>query len=122
MGLNKIFKSAVKTIFKTFSDFIINDVVLIYPDPDYNPVSGEVGGTPTTLVIDEIIFVDYEKKEIDGDIIRSLDKKALIQAVSITIGTIDTDMKLEIDGDTWDIVDVTLDPSKSLYETQSRRP
>ncbi len=110
----------VDIVFNAFTQFIVTGNIVEF-DGNYNPTTGDTGGE-TLYPIAEIIFIDYEENKIDGQIIRSLDKKALFRVAEISI-EITTEMILRLTGgDEWKIINIVKDPSNTLYELQSRRP
>ena len=121
MNLSSIFSKATDCVFKIFSEFIVTGTVFL-PPQGYDPLTGAATGSETLYPVAEIIFIDYEESDIDGQIIRALDKKAIFRVSEVSV-TITTQMKLRTaSGDDWDIINVDKDPANQNYELQTRRP
>lgn len=64
---------------------------------------------------------DYKDSEIDGTIVRKGDRKVTLLGASITPSVAPkTNDQVSIEGDTYDVQEVTRDPAGATYELQVR--
>jgi len=120
MDLQDVFTTSVDCLFQVFESLTVPAEIIIVPS-DYDPVSGAVSGIEVIEEIKEVIFTEYERKRIDGQVIREFDRMALFRQSEITT-EITTEMNLRLSGEDWNIKNIKLDPSTSLYELQVRKP
>ena len=122
MGLRETIQSAVVTAFSAVGN-IAEDVTYRRKKRDeiiYSEATGSVTevfeGYPDTSVI----FTDYEQKEVDGDNIKSTDKKVLLPGSSIDFEPKQDDQIVKSDGEVWDIKGAETDPVQGLWILQAR--
>ncbi len=120
MDLKEVFTSSVDCIFQVFESLTVSADIIVVPSV-YDPASGAVSGSEVVNEVKEVIFTEYERKRIDGQVIREFDRMALFRQSEITI-EITTEMNLRLSGEDWNIKNIQLDPSTSLYELQVRKP
>ena len=120
MSVTEIVRDGIDCVFETFSEIIVTANIVEVLDT-YDPSTGILSGSETTHVITEVIFTDYERRRVDGQVIRAFDKMAIFRATDITV-EITTEMVLTLAGKTWNIKNIILDATTSLYELQCRKP
>lgn len=120
LDLPGIARLGVDRAFKILESIVVSGTV-VDPPGSYDPVTGSTTGSETLYPVAEIILLDYQLKQVDGDIIRKLDKQALFRVSEVPV-EITEDMVLRLTGGDWDILDIKKDPANTLYELQIRRP
>ena len=120
MSVTEIVRDGIDCVFESFKELVVTADIVEVLDT-YDPTTGVLSGSETTHTIDEVIFTNYERRRVDGQVIRSFDKLAIFRATDITV-EITTEMVLTLAGKTWNIKNIDLDPSSSLYELQCRKP
>ena len=121
MGLQQTFKDAAQTIVAAFGDVAVSTNYEAIASTTYNASAGTNTAVYATVAGVSLIFDVFELKEIDGQIIRSEDKKALIPAKSISTVTPSTDDRIVESGVVWRVMAVKVDPAKALYELHVRK-
>jgi len=120
MDLKEIIETSLDCLFDVLKSITLPADIIVVPS-DYDPPSGVVSGVEIVNEIKEVIFTEYERKRIDGQVIREFDRMALFKESEITT-EITTEMNLRLSGEDWNIKNIQLDPSTSLYELQVRKP
>lgn len=121
IDLQGIAHCGVDTAFELCAQIVVSGDI-VQPAQGYDATTGDKTGSETTYPIDEIILIDYELSRVDGQIIRDLDKMALLRVSEISVAVTDQMILRLSGGDEWDILKVIKDPSNTLYELQCRRP
>jgi len=120
IDIHGIIENGVDITFRVLKNMLISGSVLV-PATDYDPATGGFNDSGTLTAISEILLHDYDKARIDGDVIRRFDKEAIFRASEVGF-ELTNDMKLVITSDTWDIINIDLEPSGVVYFIQIRRP
>lgn len=90
--------------------------------PSYDPSTGTIT-TPSARYPDvPIVFTSYARKEIDGEVIRPDDQKAIIAQLALTPSPTLNDTMTRADGTVWTVVAVMADPAGAAWILQVRRP
>ncbi len=88
----------------------------------FNATTGAVSRTQTTHAGVKAVFDQYDRREIDLDVIRPEDQKVLIAKLNLTPTPRLNDRLTESDGTTWEVIGVKTDPLNAHWELQVRRP
>lgn len=121
IDIRGIAERGVNKAFEVLNQLAVSGTV-IQPANVYDPNTGGMTDSETLYPISEILQIDYEVNKIDGQIIRRKDKRALFRVSEISVN-LTNEMILRFSGsDEWDIIDVAVEPSGTLYELQIRRP
>jgi len=89
----------------------------------YDPSTGVVSVTTSTVVIKMSPPTPYERRYINGDLVKAGDTEVLIAASGLTF-TPDEGQKVEFDSETWNVVSVGRlysGESIAVYRLQLRR-
>jgi len=124
MGLKEQFKSAARDIITAFGDVGVStnyEAVSSASTNSYNASSGVAAAVYSTVAGVTVIFDVFELAKIDGKIIRTQDKKALVPAKSISTVTPSAEDRIVVAGVPWLVVNVRADPAEALWELQVRK-
>jgi len=73
-----------------------------------------------TLLTASGLFLEYQKREVDGEQIKPHDQRFLIQQASLTVTPTLQDRILRADGKHWEVIAVKQDPAHVTWELQVR--
>ena len=119
-GLVATVQSAVGQAFETLADFQQTVQLERYPESQYDPVMGALQNfEPTTESVPAIIL-DYEASRVDEEVIQRDDQQVLIERNRVTGADITTTDRIRAGGSLLRVIDVSVDPSGSLYTLQVR--
>lgn len=77
MGLRGTVLAAVHTAFAAIDDLATADVLYVRKPTTYNPVTGTYVGSDSNTTIPKAAIVGFDDKEIDGDVVKTNDRKVL---------------------------------------------
>lgn len=122
MGLRETIQKAVKTGLEATGNIRQTSTYNVAGTPTYNPTTG-TGTNPTTAYSCKAIFASFDKREIDGDVIKPEDQKVLmaphyIPGITPTLN----DTIVDEAGVTWQVQGAQKDPTTSIWVLQVRRP
>jgi len=121
MGLAGTIQSAISSGMKAFDDirksctYHSMGTLVVNPATD---VTVETGGQNYSSVM--IIFSSYKLAEIDDEVIKKEDKKALIPQIDYPFVPKDTDYILQ-GSVRWEVQSVRIDPADAMWVLQVRR-
>lgn len=121
MGLTTALRGAAEAAVVAFGDLTTAATYHSYGTSIYSPTAGtetESGGADTA--VEKMLIVDYEYKEIDGEIIKKGDENALIPYNFLTTTPKEADY-LTISGTIRQVQGVRYDPAKALWDLQVRK-
>ena len=120
-GLVATVQSAVGQAFEALADFQQTVQLERYPEsPQYDSTSGSLQNfEPTTETVPAIIL-DYEASRVDEEVIQRDDQQVLIERARVTGADITTTDRIRAGGSLLRVIDVSVDPSGSLYTLQVR--
>jgi hypothetical protein len=125
MGLRDTVKAAVATAFTAAGDIPETATYRRYhsQDPAYQPQEGYVFRPKTDYSL-QMIFTRFKEKEVDNKAVLMTDMKCIIQAASFTDESITPKLTDQIikDSEIWEMENLYLDPTESVYIFQLRRP
>ena len=119
-GLVGTVQSAVSAAFSSLSDFQQQVTLERYSNTAYNSELGSLEEYAETSETVPAILLDYEAERVDEEVIQRDDQQALIERARVTGGDITTDDRIRVGESLLRIVDVSVDPSGSLYTLQVR--
>lgn len=121
IDIHGLVANGIDTCFRVLKNLLVAGDFVV-PASDYDPTTGDFTDSETVYSVSEILPHDYERSQVDGDIIREFDKGAILRVSDIAV-EITNEMKLRfIGGDAWDVLNVRRDPSDTVYFLQLRRP
>ena len=119
-GLVATVQSAVGQAFEALADFQQTVQLERYSEPQYDSTTGALQNfEPTTETVPAIIL-DYEASRVDEEVIQRDDQEVLIERSRVTGADITTTDRIRAGGSLLRIIDVSVDPSGSLYTLQVR--
>lgn len=119
MGLKETIASAVSAGFTALGNLIETVTYKAQGVSLYDTSTGTFTRVETSFSVSGI-FVEYEKKEIDGAIVKVYDQKFLFQQALLTVKPKITDRLLRTDGRHWEVMAVAEDPAHATWELQMR--
>lgn len=119
MGLRATIQAATATAFAAVGD-LPQDIIIRRPGTlTYDPDTGmNTPGTPTDYPVQAIVS-KYRQHEIDGTLVLSTDRKAMIRQAALSITPMTTD-KAVIGGIEHTIVDKSQDAAGATWTLQVR--
>ena len=119
-GLVATVQSAIGQAFEALADFQQTVQLERYAEPQYDSTTGALQNfEPTTETVPAIIL-DYEASRVDEEVIQRDDQEVLIERTRVTGADITTNDRIRAGGSLLRIIDVSVDPSGSLYTLQVR--
>lgn len=119
MGLKSIARKAAKTVLQIVDDLSEPVVYHSFGTLDYDAATGVSTETDGSEYALSVVFANFKEKDIDNEVVRSEDKKALIADLSLSFAPKVGD-SLVHGSDTWYIVSIKLDPASALWIFQIR--
>ena len=125
MGLRATVASAVKAAITAAGDIPESATYRYYTseNPPYQPEEGYVFNPYEDFTL-TMLFASYLEKEIDNSVILRTDMRCVIVATEFTDNSITPKISDKIikDSEAWEIINIFLDPTESVYILQLRRP
>lgn len=119
-ALDDVLRPVAKDLISEFG----KDLTFIVKDTEtYNPVTGVTTVGESSVVVKGSPPFPYERRYIDGDVVKEGDMETLIAAQDLTI-TPDEGQRVEFDGEKWHVVSIRRIYSGSLvaaFRLQLRR-
>jgi len=115
MGLKDTFQKAAVTAVKAFGDVAVSTTYVSVINSDYDPSTDTISIKGTTSTITEMIFSDFEKKEIDGEKILDSDEQAFIPKLNLTPVPKVGDRIHKSATDQWQVMDQKGDAAEALW-------
>lgn len=120
MNIPALVGSSVDTLFALF-DSVAQDGTFYADVPGtYDTATGTPGGTTTQTAV-RFLFGNFEEKAIDGDRIKSGDKKIFIKRSQLPTQPKRDDYLLDQNGGHWDIEFLSAEPSAKLWVLRGRK-
>lgn len=122
MGLRDTFKNLATTIVTAFGDVAVTATYCAFASTAYNASTGATTTVYSSVESVGVILTDFRVADIDGDVVRATDKRALIPSQSLPSVSPSPKDRILIDGVFWNVRKATLDPAGALHVLQIRRP
>lgn len=90
--------------------------------PTYNPTTGAPATPQTSYPNIHVVLTSFAKAEIDGDAVRSEDRKAIIAQLDLAVTPTPNDRLQLADGTVWSVIHIGIDPADAAWVLQLRRP
>jgi len=120
MGLKATIEAAVKAGFAALDDIPEAVTYRSYASAStYDPSTGTVTRTETSLTV-LVIFMEYNKRDIDGVQIQAHDQKALIRQAALSVTPSLNDRIERSTGKLWEVISISEDPAHVTWELQVR--
>ena len=119
MGLKATIAGAVAAGFAALGDLREDVTYRSLTAGTYNPTTGAVTRTETSTAISGV-FMEYSKREIDGQQIQPHDRKFICQQAAFAGTPQLTDRLIRSDASNWEIIWVKEDPAHATWELQVR--
>ena len=120
MGLKETIAGAVKSGFSALGNLAESVSYLAYSaSSTYNPTTGTETRSETSYSVSGL-FLEYSKRDIDGQQIKPHDQKFLFQQASLAVRPTLQDRLLRTDGKYWEVISVSEDPAHATWELQMR--
>ena len=120
MGLKSTIESAVKAGFAALGDIVETVTYKSYASTSsYNPDTGTVTRTETSLTVG-VVFMEYNKRDIDGVQIQAHDQRVLIRQAALSVTPSLNDRIVRSTGKIWEIISVGEDPAHATWDLQVR--
>jgi hypothetical protein len=84
MSLREQIRQAVQTGIAAMDDLAEQATYTSVATPSYDPATGAITKPSTAYAAVPMVFTSYSRKEIDGEVIRPEDQKAVIAQLSLT--------------------------------------
>jgi hypothetical protein len=120
MGLRETLLAATNTAFTIIGNVKVTVTYHHQTATTYNTTTGAITRSESTQSVD-VVLLDYARRDIDGEHIRPTDRRALIEAATLT-GEPKLNDRLTISSETWEVIRVSTDPISAHYDLQLRRP
>lgn len=102
MGLFETVQAGVATAFNAIGNLITVVTYIRKNAETYDPVTGVLTASDTTFTIPKAAIVQFDDKEIDGDIVKTNDCIVLFAGNILTFVPAITDI-MTFDGKTWNV-------------------
>ena len=122
MSLRAVIQQAVQTGIAAMDDLAEQATYTSVATPSYDPATGTITKPSASYAAVPMVFTSYARKEIDGEVIRPEDQKAVIAQLSLTPVPTLNDTITRMDGSVWNVVSVMTDPAGAAWVLQVRRP
>lgn len=127
LPLGNMVASVVNTAFDLGGEIVVAMTYTQHKAVTYDPATGDVpivtadpGSTVTPIAVNAIVG-SYSQKETDGQVIRVGDEKLLVKASELAAITPNVDDYLLAGSAKRLVVNITLDPTGTLYTFQTRK-
>ena len=122
MSLRDSFKAGAKAVVEALGDVAVSSNYLALATTSYDASAGTPSNSYATSAGVSVVFSVFRLVEVDGELVKPEDKRALIAAKSISGVTPSVNDRIVHDGQTWDVQRVESDPAEALWTLQVRRP
>lgn len=119
MSIRGQFAKAAADIFTAFGDVPVDCTLRKLVETTYNTTTGEVD-VPTDEFESQVILIDYDQREVDGESVRTSDVKGIIRQATLDGETPNVNDKLQVGDRLFDIINVGEDPAGALWMLQLR--
>lgn len=122
MGLRSTVRQAVKDALIATGDIRVSTNYQSMTSGVYNASAGTQVTSYTTVAGVQVVFHDFEISEVDGQIVRSNDRRILMAATDVSgISPAAKDRVLTDVSIIWYVQNVDADPTESLWTLQVRK-
>lgn len=122
MGLRDVVQKATQAAVAAVGDIAASATYCSFASASYNASAGTNVATFTSTAGVSVVFNDFRLDQVDGQVVLSEDKQAMIPALALPGVVPTTADKLVSDGATWNVQRVQTDPADALWILQVRRP
>lgn len=122
MGLRDTFQNLATTVVAAFGDVAESGTYLAFSSTAYNASTGATTTVFSSVEAVSVILTDFSVRDVDGDVVRATDKKALIAAQALPGASPGPKDRIILSGVTWNVRKASLDPAGALHVLQIRRP
>ena len=120
MGLKETILGAVKAGFGALGNLKESVTYKSFAaSSTYDPATGTVTRVETSYTLSGL-FLEYAKRDIDGEQIKPHDQKFLFQQADLSVTPTLQDRITRATGANWEIVGVSEDPAHATWEVQVR--
>jgi hypothetical protein len=120
MGLKATIASAVASGFAALGDLQETVTYNVYSTSStYNPTTGTVTRTETQYSVAGL-FLDYKKRDIDGQQIKPLDNQFMIQQAVLPVAPTLQDRIVRSTGKEYEVISIEQDPATATWTLQVR--
>lgn len=120
MGLKATIAAAVSAGFKALDD--LPEIVTYLArsaSSTYDPTTGTSTRNEAPYTLGGL-FLEYSKREIDGEQVKPHDQKFLFQQADLAVRPTLSDRILRADGKYWEVLAVNEDPAHATWDLQIR--
>lgn len=122
MGLRSVLANAALTTVRATGDIAVSANYEAFASASYNASTDTQTATYTTTAV-TVIFTNFSIREIDGQMVKPEDKKALLPSTSLASAPTANDrITTDASANVWQVVGIRSDPADALYTLQVRRP
>ncbi len=122
MGLRSAIQAAAQAAINATGDVAVSANYLSFTSATYNASAGTNVATYSTVAGVKIIIDVFTLKEMDGELVRPADKKALIPGQALGSVTPAENDQVVYDSVTWNVKEVMGDPADALWTLLIRKP
>lgn len=119
MTLQTTLQSLTAQAFRTLHSVLVPGLYLHQALPTYDPQTGTVVAPPPALYDVQVLVSQYSRQEIDGVRVLATDRKLGVEQATLPITPAARD-SIELDGRTWEVLEVTQDAASLLWVCQGR--
>ena len=119
-GLVETVQSAVSQAFIALADFQQTVMLERYSSQTYDATSGMLQGFTEEPETVPALILDYEASKVDDEVIQRDDQQVLIERSRVMGADITTDDRIRAGEVLLRLIDVSVDPSGSVYVLQAR--
>ena len=120
MGLKETLLAATNAAFTIIGNVKVTVTYHHQTTTSYNTTTGAITRGESTQSV-EVVLLDYARRDIDGEHVRPTDRRALIEAATLS-GAPTLQDRLTINSEAWEVIRVSTDPITAHYDLQLRRP
>lgn len=122
MSLRHQVQAAVQAGIAAISDLAEQATYTSIATPSYEPSTGVITSPSTASAGVPMVFTSFSRMEIDGQVIRSEDLKAIIATRDLTPTPTVNDTITRADSTVWSVIGIRTDPAGAAWVLQCRRP
>ena len=121
MGLRASIQKVVQSGFLALDDLPTLVKYTAVGEAVYDPTDGTIVKTDVEYPNLSFQLMSYKVEEIDGEVIKKTDQKAMIPTLNFTPTPKEDDI-MEINDANWQVVAFKQDPAKAVWTIQIRKP